>query len=177
MTPTTRGNSNHFLEFKHFHGNQTFYYLSCDYRPSEYLDMGTMSVGSDTAPAEGYLFMNNSRPTSANSFNQTDSGQFDFQFSPKLRKVDEETMNSVEMRPMLIQPPHSPDQLVNGFSNPNYQNPPPIKCSDLDDLPQTVMTTKSPSIATTNAYINIIQPPTKDEEAHYVSPKNNSRLV
>lgn len=134
------------------------------------------SVCSDTAPPEGYMFMNNSRPTSANSFNQTDSGQFDFQFSPKLRKVDEETTNSVEMRPMLTHPAGSPIQLVNGFSNPNYQNPPAIKCSDLDDLPLTVKTKPTSIVAGPN-YINIADPPVNGEEDHYVSPKNNSRLV
>lgn len=139
------------------------------------------NISGETCPNEGYLFMNNSTdskqtPSSTNS--QTDSGNFDFQFSPKLRKVDEETNNSVEMRPMLDRSSPNPrdnqvQQQVNGFSNPNYQNPPVIKCSDLDDIP---------IVKTSRQYINVSDSSSgpaliREDEPHYVNPKNNTRYV
>ena len=114
-------------------------------RQSDYLSMGT-------APPTGsnYLMMTSPTPSSGGG----DSTRFEFPANAE----------SVEMRPMLKK-----EQEVNGFSNPNYQNPPPaaiIKCSDLDDPPPP------PS------YVNI--PPTsetKEEELHYVNPKNNSKFI
>ena len=132
------------------------------------------SLAGDVPPAEGYLFMTNSRPTSADS-------NFEFQFTPKVRKGEDDMSNSVEMRPMLNHSPVVSDsnhveqqQHVNGFSNPNYANPPVIKCSDLDDLP---LSPKKTPIG--NLYVNIGQSPTiqEDDEPHYVNPKNNARIV
>lgn len=136
--------------------------------------MGNVSLSDDAPPTDGYLFMTNSRPTSADS-------NFDFQFAPKLRKVNEELTNSVEMRPMLsrspISEPSNPGvmgQQINGFSNPNYANPPVIKCSDLDDLP---LSPKRTPIGN-QTYVNIAQSPTNEnDEPHYANPKNNARIV
>lgn len=151
------------------------------------------SIGSPTRtiPGEDYLFMTNNAPVSPKSDNQSDSSNYEFKFPAKLRKINEESPNSVEMYPMLnrLSPSHSNHQTgpainnVNGFSNPNYQNPPVIKCSDLDDLP---LSPKKPLPATSQVignqlYMNISQqpPPTRneDDEPHYANPKNNARIV
>lgn len=132
--------------------------------------------------------------------------QFDFDhFAPKLRRVDEkEAGDSVEMRPMLANTP-SPtlaDGSVNAFSNPNYQNPPAfarpvLNSSDLDDPPppssssssqQAGQAVTASSGASLQHYVNLPQTADStnssahpqqqaDEELHYVSPKNNSRIL
>lgn len=148
------------------------------------------SIGSPTqktVPGEDYLFMTNNAPVSPKSDNQSDSSNYDFKFSPKLRKANEEVTNSVEMYPMLsrLSPSHSNQAEmgpnVNGFSNPNYQNPPVIKCSDLDDLPLSPKKPISPVIGN-QLYVNISQQEeshsnNENDEPHYVNPKNNARIV
>lgn len=152
-------------------------------RTSDYLAMGSVGLPSDCLPGEGYLFMTNAEsriPIARDSGIHSDSINSELRFSNKLRMVNEELPNSLEMHPMLGR--MSPIQVetgtkINGFSNPNYQNPPAIKCSDLDDIP--VATKKSTPLATGNQlYINISQSPaSEDEEPHYVNPKNNARIV
>ncbi|XP_046651440.1 vascular endothelial growth factor receptor kdr-like isoform X2 [Daphnia pulicaria] len=159
---------------------------------SDYLAMTSIGSPARTIPSgEDYLFMTNNAPVSPKSDNQSDSSNYEFKFPAKLRKINEESPNSVEMYPMLnrLSPSHSNHQTsppvnnVNGFSNPNYQNPPVIKCSDLDDLP---LSPKKPPPATSQVignqlYMNISQqpPPTRneDDEPHYANPKNNARIV
>jgi hypothetical protein len=147
------------------------------------------SIGSptQTVPGDDYLFMTNKAPVSLKSGNQSDTSNSDFKFSPKLRKASEELTNSVEMYPMLsrLSPSHSNQaemgsNNVNGFSNPNYQNPPPvIKCSDLDDLPLSPKKPATSPVIGNQLYVNISQqsPSNEDDEPYYVNPKNNARIV
>lgn len=150
---------------------------------SHYLAMGSVGLPSDSLPGDGYLFMTNAdsrTPISRDSGIRMDSTSSELKFSNKLRMVDEELPNSLEMHPMLG--PASPNQVetgpkINGFSNPNYQNPPVIKCSDLDDVPLATKKTNSPAIGK-QLYVNVNQSPaSEDEEPHYVNPKNNARIV
>ncbi|KAI9559738.1 hypothetical protein GHT06_013743 [Daphnia sinensis] len=149
---------------------------------SHYLAMGSVGLPGDSLPGDGYLFMTNAdsrTPVSRDSGIRMDSTSSEFKFPTKLRMANEELPNSLEMHPMLG--PVSPNQVepgpkINGFSNPNYQNPPVIKCSDLDDAPLATKKTNSPAIGK-QLYVNVNQSPaSEDEEPHYVNPKNNARI-
>lgn len=112
---------------------------------------------------------------------------FDFNFPPKLRKVDEVPVDSVELRPILRtssdnQSPTeqtNPAKLVNGFSNPNYRNPPVIKCSDLDDPPSEHYT--MPRVLSLNSdptnYINVTDHSREPIEPYYAQPKSNAKTA
>ncbi|XP_057365386.1 vascular endothelial growth factor receptor 1-like isoform X1 [Daphnia carinata] len=150
---------------------------------SHYLAMGSVGSPNDNLPGDGYLFMTNAdsrSPISRDSGIRMDSNDSEIKFSTRLRMANEELPNSLEMHPMLG--PVSPNQVetepkVNGFSNPNYQNPPVIKCSDLDDVPLATKQTNSPMLGK-QLYVNVNQSPaSEDEEQHYVSPRNNVRIV
>lgn len=144
----------------------------------DYLTMGTAPPANDGA----YLMM-------LASPKATDSGPSQFDFSSahhmdlnKTQSQDKMTIgDSVELRPMV-----SP----NGFSNPNYLNPPSVKCTltDLDDPPKySDAIEKSPPQQPPQHYVNISAasaPPRhvksvddeQQDELHYVKPKNNSRV-
>lgn len=130
---------------------------------------------------EGYLFMSCSdpkqSPLSPNS--GLHNSNFDFQISPKLHKADANfANNSVELRPMLSRNVVAPIPVIgsenepiniNGFSNPSYQNPPAVRTSDLDDLQLEQKTG-------VKTYENLSPTHVKEEEQHYVNPKNNTRV-
>lgn len=96
------------------------------------------------------------------------------------RQSVEDTLDSIEMCPMLDKsPPIEVNQqlpLINGFSNPNYQNPLVIKSSNLDDSPTTIK--KSfPTISNQQFAINDESSHIDCEEPHYANPKSNVRVV
>lgn len=162
-----------------FNYNLTINFVLNWIRQSDYLAMGGKE-GSPMMPEGGganYLLMTS--PTASSSV----SGQphFNFQnFSPKLRKADQ--VDSVELRPMLA--PNTPTSPMTAFSNPNYQNPPPMKSSDLDDPPPPYQIPPNLHHHHNNKdhYVNISSAPPPEEmggaeERHYVIPKNNSLIV
>lgn len=136
-----------------------------------------------------YLFMSSPRPTpepTPISVGSTGENHFDFNFAPKLRKVEETAVDSVELRPILRttdsnqSPNQSPTKQPNtkrpnGFSNPNYQNPPTVLCSDLDD-PEHYTT---PRVLSMNSdpknYVNVTDH--SKIEPYYSQPKSNAIIA
>ena len=150
--------------------------------------MGTSPPAND-GEGGNYLMMTASpTPKSADS---CASPRFDFSSAhlAHLNELNITTMSnnkvlmgeSVELRPML------PVATVpNGFSNPNYQNPPAINCAtDLDDPPRyrDAIKNSSPPPPSPQHYVNFTAANASprhlggdEEEFHYVNPKNNSRV-
>ena len=104
--------------------------------------MSPPANNQDENQSSNYLLMNG--PTSASSNEASKppgNNHFDFDFSPKLRKIKEEN-DTVESFPMLTIKPNSNQTLPaitndemnpTSYLNPYYQFQPAIKCSDLDD--------------------------------------------
>ena len=153
--------------------------MQCGNRQSQdYLTMGTSPPANDGA---NYLMM-------LASPKATDSGASQFDFSSDHHRELNKTMSSekmtlgdsVELHPIMSAVP-------NGFSNPNYLNPPSVNCAtDLDDPPKYPdAIKKSPSQPSPQHYVNVaaVKAPSprhskseEPEELHYVNPKNNSRV-
>ena len=121
-------------------------------------------------PSDGYLVMNNPPPslTPMSGGSGRGSSKFNFEFGSNLRRVEEEPVDQVEMRPMLNQLTPSPGttgpvnhsntwngqmEALNAFSNPNYQlvN---TKHSDLDNHSASP-TAQPESFTNGEGYINL----------------------
>jgi hypothetical protein len=160
--------------------------MQCSNRQSQdYLTMST-SPPVDVGDGSNYLMMSASpTPKSADSCT---SPRFDFSsiHLAHLKELNKTAASdrgaaigdNVELHPML------PAAAPNGFSNPNYQNPPTVKCAtDLDDLPKYSDAIKKSSPPPIQHYVNVSAAKAtprhsgfEEEELHYVNPKNNSRV-
>jgi len=152
--------------------------MQCSNRQSQdYLTMGT------SPPVDGgganYLMMMASPTADSNASPQFDFSSIHHKELNKTAASDKRAAisNSIELHPMSLVTP-------NGFSNPNYQNPPAVECAtDLDDPPRYSDAIKISSPPSVQHYVNVSA--AKDtprhsgdeqEEPHYVNPKNNSRV-
>ena len=146
-------------------------------RSSDYLTMDGLRIINSPLPAEGSGYLQMASPPSPSSINPR-SHKFDFDFAPRLRRVvEEESVDSVEMRPMLHNNRNSQQRAaatksdeiefaqttttsddfspVGAFSNPNYQQAPTnFRCSDLDDPPPQYVETVGKEVGS-SVYANL----------------------